>query len=912
MNQLVYLKNKFVSNEGKILQIFFSIFGICLILLLSGFGFTNFAMSSKAKIILYIVTFFFFASFYVLKIKTAFFKESFKKKRIPILKYSSFATILILFFLLISFVFNPNKADNINSYIAFALTITLSYFMLTTFDHKFILKCFKNTLFVLLSIAILIYIFTSVAGSFYSSSFFASEKNIYGTHFFISNDLVSGLTSTFYFKIRLTSVFWEPSVLAVMLIAGLVTEIYSERDRLTLIRIIIFIIGIVLSKSTTAYVLLPIVFLLWLAEKFKNLYAKSFIVFIFLVSATLIIVFEKQVIDFLVNIAPDIFSKMSSAKSTSSFVTRLESFGTCFRVFLKNPILGYGGVSARNEYFAISNNLVDAETSTFGYVLSSFGFAGAIYFLAIIFGIIMCKKIDTFSKFILIPLVFLLSNAQTQSEILIINILYFLPLSMCLLPKKAKVYNETVFRESYSTNKTFKDFLFSKNDSSEVSRNVVGAFVIRAMAILIAFFTVPVYLNYFNSDNSIYGIWLAITSILSIVMVFDFGMGNGLKNRLIENIKNNDDEKSKTYVSTTYVLTALVALLVFIVFTITIFAISDDILLSLFFSDLDPSSVDLGTFRIGVAIIILSICSHFFVKNINYVLQAHQQNAITSIFMVITNFCLMIFALLFADVFDLKYRILALSLAYFVFLITPLLVTNIILFKTKFKNISPSLRYVDFKKSREVVSTSFKFFAVQIGNLFLWSLNEWIILLTFGKSFVTEYVEYYKLFSLLPILLGTVIQQPIWTAISKADVESDKVKIKKYIKVLLICTGCCIVFNLLLSLSLSFVFDIWLGSDAPLVTTSIVLSFVIYSVIYSAALCFIIIMNALSLFKTQIITASIGTLLKIPAVILIIHVFKLDIGWELIVYINTACYLPIVIFGGIEIYKRFKKIGARS
>ncbi len=909
MNLLVYLKNKFILNKDKIFKTILLIIGVSLVLLLSGSGFTNFGMSSKGKIVLYIVTFLYFVTFYVLKIKTSFFKEAMEKKRIPFPKYITFATFLIIFFLLISFIFNPNKTENLNSYIAFTLTVFLSYLILSAFEHSFLLKVFKNTLFILVSIAVLIYIFTVISGTFYPSIFFTSDKSIYGSHLFVSNDLISGLTTTFYFKIRLTSVFWEPSVLAVMLISGLVVEIYSERDKLTFIRILAFIVGIILSKSTTAYILLPVVLFLFLAEKLKNLYVKSFVVFIFIVSTSLIILYEEQVIDFLVTLAPDIFSKMSSGTTTSSFVTRLEAFGTCFNVFLKSPIIGFGGVSAREQYFLISNVAVDAQTSTFGYVLSSFGFAGVIYFASIFFGIIISKKIDSFAKFVFIPLVFLLSNAQAQGEILILNILYFLPLATCLLPKKINAYNQETFKDSYSSNKMVKDYLLAKSDGGEVSRNVTGAFIIRGIAILIAFFTVPVYLRYFNNSDSIYGIWLAITSILSIIMVFDFGMGNGLKNRLIENIEKKDDAKSKTYVSTTYVLTSIVALFVFVVFAILIFTISDNVLLSLFFSDSNPLTVDLATFRLGVAIILLAICSHFSIKNINYVLQAHQKNAITSLFMVITNFSSLLFALIFADVFDLKYRILALSLAYFVFLITPLLIANIILFKTKFKNISPSFKCVDFKKSREVVSTSFKFFAVQIGNLFLWSLNEWIILFAFGKPFVVEYTEYYKLFSLVPILLGTVIQQPLWTAISKADAESNKPKIKKYIKVIAICTGCCIAFNLLLSLGLSFVFDLWLGDQAPSITPAIQMSFISYSVIYSVALSLVIIMNALSLFKTQIITATIGILLKIPAIILIKNVFHLDVGWELIMYINTACYLPIAVFGGIEIYHRLKKIG---
>ena len=906
-NIFLSLKENILANKYYIIKCILGFVGVVLVILLSGAGITSFGMTSKSKIILFGLAFIYFASLYFLRLKTEIFREALEKKKVPIPRPFSIAIAFLLLLVLFSFIFNADKSANLNSYIAFVLMIVLTFFILATFEANFILNVFKNTIFVLSVISIFIFLLTTISKTFYSTIYFSSSKLIYGSHLFFTNDTISGLTSSYHFKLRMTSVFWEPSVFGTMIIFALIAEIFSKKDKLTLIRVIVIIFAAILSKSTAVYLLLPFVFLLFVTQKAHNYYLKATAVFLFVISMIVMFAFEKEVTGALANWLPDVFGKLTS-KTSASLVTRVKSFEYCLRVFAKNPVFGLGAVTAREEYFAIVGGLVDAETSTFGSALAAYGFGGIIYFVSIIAGIVFCKKIDSFSKIVLVILTVLLSSVQNQNEILIANVFYLMPLSLTPLPKKLEERNKALFPISSISTKTVKDFILFKNDSGEVSRNVIGSLLLKGVAILIAFFTIPVYLKYFNNSDSTYGIWVAITSILSVITVFDFGMGNGLKNKLIKNIANKDNELSKTYVSTTYAITAIVGLLVFAIFTTLIFTLSDQVLLTVFYNGQDPATVDLLSFRIGVTIILLAIGCQFFMKNINYVLQAHQKNAVTGIFMVITNGCLMIFALIFANVIPIQYKIVSLAIAYFFFLIIPLLLASILLYSTKYKHLRPSFKSICFTKSSEIVNTSFKFFIVQIGNLFLWSLNEFIILFAFNfqSAMVTEYTEYYKLYSLLPIILGTVIQQPLWTAIAKAEVESNKANIKKHITFLMIATTGVVLFNMILSIALPLVFNIWLGDSAPVVSTSKIIAFVVYSIVYPISLMFVIIMNALSLFKSQITSSIMAIATKIPLMVLITFLPMLNFGWEVVMYINVLCYLPIFIFGPFEIYSFLK------
>ena len=905
MKKIAFFINSFYEKfKTNFLKVIFTVVGCALILLFSGSSYITFGASSKIKTVLYVITFIYFFVLSLAIIKPSFFKILKEEKKVPIPSFLTMCFGTMILFAGLSFLFNQNKADNINTYISFILTLLITYFVLITVKHQTILKLFKNTMCIICIIDVVIFAYTFVSKTFFPTFYYFSEYNVIGSHMFLSSDLVTSLSINYFGKYRLYGVLWEPSTFGVVLVVALVCDLFSK-DKYTILRSSLITVAIILTFSLSAYILYVFYLAILIAKKLKG-DKPYYFVMIFMAVVVVLAIFMDPITKFLANIFPSIFSKLDPTKGhLTSLSTRWLSLRYYLMVFIKNPIFGFGGVTANEWYHSIRSGAVTADTSTFGGLLASFGLAGVFYVGSLFFGVFVNKKLNAPLKILIAFAIFLSTSSQGQSAIIGLNIIYFLPLALVRLPKKAREYNEKFY--SKLDDKTVKDLIFQKNDDGVVSSNIIFSFALKGISILLAFVTIPVYLRYFNLDESVYGIWLAITSILSVITVFDFGMGNGLKNKLIKNLHDGDNENSRTIVSTTYLITMLIGLFVTIISVVTIFSINNEAISVVFFKGKTATSNDIYMFKIGFSIIMLAIGMQFFLKNINYILQAHQKNAVTGIFMLITNASLLLFALIFANKIDTSNKILALAIAYFVFLILPLLIANIGLFTTSYRKFAPSLRFVDFAKSKETVKTSLRFFIVQIGTLFLWSINEWIILFLFdfNAGYITEYSEYYKLFSLLPIILGTIIQQPIWTALSKADVDNNRHAIKKYILVLLISTIGIILLNLILSLALQFVFDVWLGVSAPTVATTKVLAFIAYSVIYTAALGLVIICNAFSLFKSQIISACLGIFLKIP--LLIIGVKFLSFSWEIVIFINVICYLPLLIGAPFEIAQYLKK-----
>ena len=74
----------------------------------------------------------------------------------------------------------------------------------------------------------------------------------------------------------------------------------------------------------------------------------------------------------------------------------------------------------------------------------------------------------------------------------------------------------------------FKKILTSSTNR-ELSSNILLTFFIKGFAMLISILIVPAYTKYFSNDD-IYGAWLTISAVFVWMNMFDFGIGNGLRN----------------------------------------------------------------------------------------------------------------------------------------------------------------------------------------------------------------------------------------------------------------------------------------------------------------------------------------------------------------------------------------------
>jgi len=339
----------------------------------------------------------------------------------------------------------------------------------------------------------------------------------------------------------------------------------------------------------------------------------------------------------------------------------------------------------------------------------------------------------------------------------------------------------------------------SGSRTAKAKKNIIVLFVIHIFNFLALVTIVPLSINYLGTNN--YGIWLTLSSIFMWLGNLDFGIGNGLRNKLAESFAMGDITKAKTYLSTAYVIFAIgigVSLLIYIIIHpfINWGAI------------LNINNTDFSSLNGFVLIVLVLFAFQFFLRLLTSIILADQKPAMNGFI----TLCINILTLV--TVYSLyKFSMSSLYAYGIVITIIPLfvlLIASYILFKTKYKIISPSLKYVDYKNSNELVILSVQFFILQIAGIIVYSTDNLIITHLYDPTQVTIYNIAYKYFYFV-VLVFNVFLTPFWSAFTDAFVKKDFRWIDNSVKRLIQIWAILSFGTIIMILFSDFAYRIWVG-----------------------------------------------------------------------------------------------------
>ena len=78
--------------------------------------------------------------------------------------------------------------------------------------------------------------------------------------------------------------------------------------------------------------------------------------------------------------------------------------------------------------------------------------------------------------------------------------------------------------------------------------NIFSSYLVKGLGVLCSLISMPLFLKYFN-DQMILGVWFTMLSVLNWILVFDMGIGNGLRNHLTKALAKKDFQSAKQLVS---------------------------------------------------------------------------------------------------------------------------------------------------------------------------------------------------------------------------------------------------------------------------------------------------------------------------------------------------------------------------
>lgn len=219
---------------------------------------------------------------------------------------------------------------------------------------------------------------------------------------------------------RNCGMFWEPSLFATHLIIATVLELMTK-EKANPARLVLFSLGIFTANSSAGFALYFLcIFLLFVRKIDTNLSPiKSIFAIALLVLAIILIVSFDSILAGTSLGENEYFKKLSTDSVSSS--SRMIAAEFNWKIFLSNPIFGAGYIEVAESISKI--HVGDTSTSLF--MMSIFGILGCMYTGFIAYGIFRNKKLNIFSKILILAIALVIVNKEPHYNILLTWILIF-------------------------------------------------------------------------------------------------------------------------------------------------------------------------------------------------------------------------------------------------------------------------------------------------------------------------------------------------------------------------------------------------------------------------------------------------------------------------------------------------------
>ncbi len=403
--------------------------------------------------------------------------------------------------------------------------------------------------------------------------------------------------------------------------------------------------------------------------------------------------------------------------------------------------------------------------------------------------------------------------------------------------------------------------------------NIILSLIYKGINVVVQLSLIPLTIHYLDSEQ--YGIWLTLSAIIGWISFFDIGLGNGLRNKLTESLANDNYHLARSYISTSYAILVIIFISLALLFCIVNRFLNWSILLN------TQSSINTELSHLALATFLL-FCLRMILGLITNIIFAVQKAALNNLISALCGL-LTILAIYFLQYFILS----SLFWVGFIFSLVPVIVfiiVSIILFNKELKLLKPSLEFINFTFTRDLMGIGYKFFIIQIAGIVLFSSTNVIIAQLFGPAEVTAYNVSFRYFTILIMVYG-IILSPLWSAFTDAYAKNDIFWIKRTVRKLNVVSLVFSFFAIIMILISDNFYKIWIGESVtvPKSISVAVGIYVIFSLFASPYNSFI---NGTGKIKLQYYTSIIAIVFTVPLAILFAKYFH----WGVVgVIIATLC-----------------------
>lgn len=395
----------------------------------------------------------------------------------------------------------------------------------------------------------------------------------------------------------------------------------------------------------------------------------------------------------------------------------------------------------------------------------------------------------------------------------------------------------------------------SKERTRNYLHQIKGAVVYKAVAMLASFLAIPLMIRYLGQEQ--FGVWSTLLTVMSWIVFFDLGVGNGLRNKVAEALARNDRAEAANYIASGYSLIGLIALVLWALVT----GISFFVPWQAVFNTQAISEVIL---RLTVQVAVFFVVLNFWIGLIGALLGAVQKTAMTALGQLVSNVLALTFVFILTKTTDATITYLALAYG------ISLVIANIGL-SWWFYQRNPELRpnaYFDKQHVRPLLSAGMQFFTIQIAVLVIFTTDKMLITQLFGPEHVTQYDVVFKLFSVITFA-HTLISAPLWSAYTDAYHRGDMAWIKRMLhKQLIIFIG-VVLSVIVMGILAKPVIAIWIGHEVN-VSYPLIVTIGIFVLVSTWNNIYAMFVNGIGEIKIQLYTSVVAMFLNIPLSIIFV------------------------------------------
>lgn len=390
-----------------------------------------------------------------------------------------------------------------------------------------------------------------------------------------------------------------------------------------------------------------------------------------------------------------------------------------------------------------------------------------------------------------------------------------------------------------------------------------------------------------------FGLWAVTGSIVLFSTSFDFGLGQGLKNKLaaLSAISENNKNEQRDYFLSVFYFLLLIAVIVFLLCIIIIPFIQWNDMLNIHDPKLKNIVIALmitvfGSFMFNLP---LSLSSSGFI--------AYQESHLRALFDIVQSIFLLIIVFVSVHFFSVMGII---TSYYAVYVCVALLSTIVFFIRRGWKLILLPLSE-QLRKVIPLAKISLQFWLLGLSSIVLLSADLIVVSRVAGLVEAGDYSLLQKMFALLIALHFTVLT-PLWTAYTQAAETGDWIWIYRTLKRTVYLT----VFLFVVGGFLIIVFHepilyYWVGRKINYVP--LVAAMALKTLIYSWINCYSVLLNSQNNIKIQTTLSVISALLIIP--------LSLNLGhnWGLIgvAIASIIVLLPVMVSNTIQVKIILKK-----